>query len=147
MIESSDLEGKSDIAKRLVTMVLSLVLHVFLLLVVIIVPLWFFNMLPEAELLTFLIAPPPPPPPPPHPVSDRVRISIRPARTSLASFIRATPLFSSMNSVYATGCGGHPGAGAPYPCGECLDVDAGTSGARRARGCRLCRFTACIATG
>jgi len=32
---------------------------------VVIVPLWFTDALPKAQLLTFLVAPPPPPPPPP----------------------------------------------------------------------------------
>ena len=65
MFEDVDQITKSDGLKRLSSLVISIVLHIVLIITVIIMPLVFFNVLPESELLTFLIAPPPPPPPPP----------------------------------------------------------------------------------
>ncbi len=63
MFEYVEEMNKSDMAKRIVSMVVSLVIHVVLIITVVILPLVFFNVLPESEILTFLIAPPPPPPP------------------------------------------------------------------------------------
>jgi TonB family protein len=63
MFEDVDEINKSDGLKRLSAMVISIVLHFVLIIVIIIMPLVFFNVLPEGELLTFLIAPPPPPKP------------------------------------------------------------------------------------
>jgi periplasmic protein TonB len=67
MFEDAQILAKPDTAKRLVSMVISLVVHVLLVITVIIIPLLVFNKLPEGELLTFLIAPPPPPAAPPAP--------------------------------------------------------------------------------
>ncbi len=67
MFEDADQLNKTNPAKRLLTMILSIILHFVLIVVIVILPLVFFNVLPESELLTFLIAPPPPPPPPPQP--------------------------------------------------------------------------------
>jgi len=65
MFETLDQTTQKDVAKRILTLVISLVFHVVAVIVIVIIPLVFFNVLPENELLTFLIAPPPPPPPPP----------------------------------------------------------------------------------
>jgi protein TonB len=43
----------------------SLVLQCLLVSVLVLVPLWFTDVLPRQQLVTFLVAPPPPPPPPP----------------------------------------------------------------------------------
>ena len=45
--------------------IVSLVLQCFLVSVLVLVPLWFTDVLPKQQLVTFLVAPPPPPPPPP----------------------------------------------------------------------------------
>lgn len=43
--------------------------------VLVLIPLWFTDVLPKQQLLTFLEAPPPPPPPPPAaPVATAVRV-------------------------------------------------------------------------
>ena len=43
----------------------AVVLHCLLVSVLILVPLWFTEVLPQPQLVTFLVGPPPPPPPPP----------------------------------------------------------------------------------
>ena len=45
--------------------IVSLILQCFLISILVLVPLWFTEALPEQQLVTFLVAPPPPPPPPP----------------------------------------------------------------------------------
>jgi len=54
----------------------SLVLQCFLVSVLILVPLWFTEVLPKQQLVTFLVAPAPPPPPPPPaaPASAAVKV-------------------------------------------------------------------------
>jgi periplasmic protein TonB len=44
--------------------------------IVILIPLWFTDVLPKQELVTFLTAPPPPPPPPPPaaPVAKALKV-------------------------------------------------------------------------
>ncbi len=44
---------------------LSFLFEAVLLGVLLLIPLWFTDVLPRQQLLTFLEAPPPPPPPPP----------------------------------------------------------------------------------
>lgn len=68
MFESLNPRNHSNAMKRLLAFFASTVLHFFLVFAVIVLPLVFFQVLPEAELLTFLIAPPPPPPPLPPPL-------------------------------------------------------------------------------
>ena len=50
MFEEVEKMGESDLGKRLLATLVSLVLHVALVLVVIVVPLWYFDVLPESEL-------------------------------------------------------------------------------------------------
>ncbi len=57
--------------KRLLMLLISTVAHIIAIIALVILPLLFFDVLPESELLTFLIAPPPPPPPAPPPVPPR----------------------------------------------------------------------------
>lgn len=47
---------------------ISACLHIVAIAVVVVLPMVFLEILPERDLLTFLIEPPPPPPPPPPPV-------------------------------------------------------------------------------
>jgi protein TonB len=57
------------------TFFVSLVVHAIVLAVIVLIPLIYYQALPEHELLTFLAAPPPPPPPPaaPRPV-EKVQV-------------------------------------------------------------------------
>ena len=59
------LESAGFEKRRTWSTVLSFIVQCALLATVVIVPLWFTDALPKAQLLTFLVAPPPPPPPPP----------------------------------------------------------------------------------
>jgi periplasmic protein TonB len=51
--------------RRRWTTALSFSFQCILLGIMVLIPLWFTEALPKAQLLTFLVAPPPPPPPPP----------------------------------------------------------------------------------
>ncbi|HMH08716.1 MAG TPA: energy transducer TonB [Terriglobales bacterium] len=55
--------GEQRNRRRFATL-LSVVLQCFLVAVLILVPLWFTDVLPKQQLVTFLVAPSPPPPPP-----------------------------------------------------------------------------------
>jgi protein TonB len=67
----------------MISFLISAAFHAIVVSVVVIVPLFFFNVLPQGELLTFLFAPPPPPPVPPvpappvHPVRNQGPIRVR----------------------------------------------------------------------
>ena len=52
----------------------SFVLQCLLIFVLVLVPLWFPDVLPQPQLVTFLVAPPPPPPPPAAPASATVKV-------------------------------------------------------------------------
>jgi protein TonB len=66
LFEDSLLEASSGQRKRRTwATIFSFALQCFLVGVLILVPLWFTDVLPKQQLLTFLEAPPPPPPPPP----------------------------------------------------------------------------------
>jgi protein TonB len=51
------------------TVIVSLVVQCLLLVVAVILPMVYFEVLPAAQLSSFLVAPPPPPPPPPPPAA------------------------------------------------------------------------------
>ncbi len=76
LFEDSLLEASSGQRKRRTwTTLLACVLQCLLVGVLILIPLWFTDVLPKQQLLTFLEAPPPPPPPPaaaPAPKAVRV---------------------------------------------------------------------------
>jgi periplasmic protein TonB len=66
LFADSLLEASSGHRKRRTcTTVLSFVLEILFVGIVILIPLWFTEVLPKQELMTMLEAPPPPPPPPP----------------------------------------------------------------------------------
>ena len=66
LFEDSLLEASSGQRKRRTwATIFSIILQCFLVGVLILVPLWFTDVLPKQQLLTLLEAPPPPPPPPP----------------------------------------------------------------------------------
>lgn len=76
LFEDSLLEASSGQRKRRTcTTLLACVLQCLLVGVLILIPLWFTDVLPKQQLLTFLEAPPPPPPPPPAaPAQKAVRV-------------------------------------------------------------------------
>jgi len=62
----------------------SFVLNCLAIGLVVIVPLFFTEELPKAQLMTFLVAPPPPPPPPP-PAAEQVQRVVRQIQTDMLS--------------------------------------------------------------
>ena len=54
-----------DRRRRAGTALFSVIVQSIIVLVLILLPLWFTDVLPTQQLTTFLVAPPPPPPPPP----------------------------------------------------------------------------------
>jgi periplasmic protein TonB len=52
------------------TVLVAFAIQIVMILVAIVIPLWWFEMLPSATLQSFLVAPPPPPPPPPPPAAQ-----------------------------------------------------------------------------
>ena len=66
LFEDSLLEtGSRHRRRRTWPTILSFILQCFLVSVLVLVPLWYTDVLPRQQLVTFLVAPPPPPPPPP----------------------------------------------------------------------------------
>jgi len=95
MFEDIQEMGKSDTARRLLSGVVAIALEGALVLAMVVVPLIFFNVLPEGELLTFLIAPPPPPPAPPPPAppaSSGGRVAPKVAVVDPNSFVAPTEI-------------------------------------------------------
>lgn len=68
MFETLEKTGRAEALRRFTAFLISSVGHVVGIFVFVLLPLVFFNVLPESELLTFLIVPPPPPAPPPPPI-------------------------------------------------------------------------------
>jgi protein TonB len=62
--------GVAQRKRRTWATLLSFVLQLFLIGLLLLLPLWFTDVLPKQQLLTFLEAPPPPPPPPPPAASS-----------------------------------------------------------------------------
>src|SRR5580765_390627 len=54
-----------DRRRRTGTALFSVIVQSIIVLVLVLLPLWFTDVLPTQQLTTFLVAPPPPPPPPP----------------------------------------------------------------------------------
>jgi periplasmic protein TonB len=68
MFETLDQTNRFDVANRLLTFLVSIIVHAIAILIFIMLPLVFLNVLQEGEFLTFLFAPPEPPTPPPPPL-------------------------------------------------------------------------------
>lgn len=81
MFESLQENRRRSAGERFLALFFSVCLHSWVILLMVVVPLLFFRVLPEAELLTFLIAGPVPPPAPPPPIPP----SPRPQHASGAS--------------------------------------------------------------
>ena len=76
LFEDSLLEASSGHrTRRTCTTICSFLLQSLFLGIVILIPLWFTDVLPKQQLVTFLVAPPPPPPPPPAaPAATTVKV-------------------------------------------------------------------------
>lgn len=68
MFEQSFVEGENATRKASSVMV-SFLIQVGLVIVAVLIPLIYTDVLPKAQLTSFLVAPPPPPPPPPPPAA------------------------------------------------------------------------------
>src|SRR5215831_18579513 len=55
--------------KKPVTVLMAFGIQIVMIVVLIVIPLLWFDVLPAAQLTSFLVAPPPPPPPPPPPAA------------------------------------------------------------------------------
>lgn len=71
--------------------IVSLALQCFLVSVLILVPLWFTDVLPKQQLVTFLVAPPPPPPPPPPAAAAPARVKVVKMATDIVNGRLRTP--------------------------------------------------------
>lgn len=68
MFEQSLVESTHKVGTRKpMTMMLSFAIQIGIVAIVVIIPLIYYNVLPAAQLMSFLAVPPPPPPPPPPP--------------------------------------------------------------------------------
>jgi protein TonB len=72
MFEDMVLSGKTKRTNKPWTVVLSMAVQSFVILVLILIPLIYTEALPKAMMATMLTAPPPPPPPPPPPVAAQI---------------------------------------------------------------------------
>jgi len=64
MFEQTFVEGKT---KKTWTVLVAFIAQIILMIVAVILPMIYFDVLPKTTLQSFLVAPPPPPPPPPPP--------------------------------------------------------------------------------
>jgi protein TonB len=64
------LDSSVETKRRTWTTLASIVFQLSLIGILVLLPLWFTEVLPTQQLITFLVAPPPPPPPPPPAVSQ-----------------------------------------------------------------------------
>lgn len=126
LFEDSLLESSSGQRQRRTwATFLSFLLQCLLVGVVILIPLWFTDVLPKQQLLTFLEAPPPPPPPPPAaPSASTVKVvkvtsdiangQLRspgriPAKVQMIREDEAPPPVAAMGGVVGGVPGGIPG--------------------------------------
>jgi len=84
MFSDSLLEFGQQKTRRAAATTFSFVLNCLAIGIVVIVPLFFTEELPKAQLMTFLVAPPPPPPPPP-PAAEQVQRVVHQIQTDLLS--------------------------------------------------------------
>src|SRR6266446_7943620 len=92
LFEDSLLEASSGQRKRRTwATIFSIILQCFLVGVLILVPLWFTDVLPKQQLLTLLEAPPPPPPPPPPAASTPSAAKVVKVTSNIANGRLRTP--------------------------------------------------------
>jgi protein TonB len=107
------------------TTIVSLILQCFLVSILVLAPLWFTDVLPRQQLVTFLVAPPPPPPPPPAApapaavkvmkvasdvVNGRLRTPVRiPEKVQMITEAEPPPTIATTGGVFGGVPGGIPG--------------------------------------
>ena len=69
----------------------SLLLQCLLVSVLVLVPLWFTDVLPSQQMVTFLVAPPPPPPPPPPAARASAAVKVVKVATDIVNGQLRTP--------------------------------------------------------
>ena len=69
----------------------SLVLQCLMVSVLVLVPLWFTDVLPSQQMVTFLVAPPPPPPPPPPAARASAAVKVVKVATDIVNGQLRTP--------------------------------------------------------
>jgi protein TonB len=83
--------GVAQRKRRTRATLLSFVLQLFLIGFLLLLPLWFTDVLPKQQLLTFLEAPPPPPPPPPPAASTPSAVKVVKVTSNIANGWLRTP--------------------------------------------------------
>ena len=76
MFEQTFVDGVGKTNKTW-TVLVSFVGQIIILLICVILPMIYFNVLPKAQLTSFLAAPPPPPPPPPPPAAAAPVVKVK----------------------------------------------------------------------
>jgi protein TonB len=76
MFEQTFVDGVGKTNKSW-TVLLSFVVQILLLVIAVILPMIYFDVLPKTQLTSFLVAPPPPPPPPPPPAAAAPVVKVR----------------------------------------------------------------------
>jgi protein TonB len=74
MFEELVVSGAKEKTNKPWTVIVSMILQVFFLVILILIPLIYTEALPRAMMSSILLAPPPPPPPPPPPAVQVVKI-------------------------------------------------------------------------
>ena len=92
LFEGSLLDSSAAQRKRRTwATLLSFVLQLFLIGLLLLLPLWFTDVLPKQQLLTLLEAPPPPPPPPPPAASTPSAVKVVKVTSNIANGRLRTP--------------------------------------------------------
>jgi periplasmic protein TonB len=92
LFEGSLLDSSAEQRKRRTwSTLLSFVLQLFLIGLLLLLPLWFTDVLPKQQLLTLLEAPPPPPPPPPPAASTPSAAKVVKVTSNIANGRLRTP--------------------------------------------------------
>src|ERR1017187_1907451 len=76
MFEQTFVDGVGKTNKSW-TVLVSLIAQIIFLIICVILPMIYFNVLPKTQLTSFLVAPPPPPPPPPPPAAAAPVIKVK----------------------------------------------------------------------
>src|ERR1039458_501072 len=74
MFEQTFVEGKT---KTTWTVLTAFIAQTALIIIAVILPMIYFDVLPKTQLTSFLVAPPPPPPPPPPPAAAAPVIKVK----------------------------------------------------------------------
>ena len=67
MFEQTFVDGKT---KKTWTVLVAFIAQTLFMIIAVILPMIYFDVLPKTQLTSFLVAPPPPPPPPPPPAAQ-----------------------------------------------------------------------------